>query len=117
MKRKFYIFLTLFMMQTGVEMEYRDRQKICLDILLFISKHGASTKSRIMRGVNLNWSMANQYLDLLFKVGLLNKHKKRIMMITKRKKNFYELTSESKTYIDLQNEINKIFGQLNRTFK
>ena len=70
-----------------------------------------------MRGVNLNWSMANQYLDLLFKVGLLNKHKKRIMMITKRKKNFYELTSESKTYIDLQNEINKIFGQLNRTFK
>jgi predicted transcriptional regulator len=84
----------------------REARDIYYAILMYVKEKGASTKSCIMRHVNLNWFGVNQHIHYMVQVGFLD-IEKNFVRLTRRIKKFYRITFEGEKYLELMDRLIK----------
>jgi predicted transcriptional regulator len=82
----------------------REARDIYFAILAHLKENGPSTKSCIMRRLNLNWFSINQHLPYMIQVGFLDRERSPVRL-TRRKKTVYRITFEGEKYFRLMSEL------------
>ena len=79
----------------------RSKVRIVSDILETIKTNRKCTKSTVVRLANLDWKMANNYLDTLLDEGFLRTHER----VDNRSKEIYDLTDNGEEFLDFLSEV------------